>query len=63
MTLLIVILTTLGGSVSQAQYAFPTKQACEVAAAQFQEAIKPATVQQSPLKVAGDIYQRLTFCL
>ena len=62
--LLIVIITTLGGSASQFQYGpFSNQEACMAAALNTQTRLEAASVQRSNVKVAGDVYQRIAYCV
>ncbi len=61
---LIVIITALGGSISQGQYGpFSSHDACAAAALATQTKLEAVSVQRSNVKVAGDIYQRIAYCV
>ncbi len=61
---LIVIITALGGAVSQGQYGpFSSNEACTAAALATQTKLEAVSVQRSNVKVAGDIYQRIAYCV
>lgn len=61
---MIIILVTLGGHVSQAQYGpFQNAQACESVAASTHAALAPLGVKASTLKIASDIRHTVAYCV